>query len=592
MEEKRVLGKLLEDHLGSRGSAYVVESADSVQEAVDRIALKTTDLIVSDHDGADGIDGLELLEGIAESDVPVRTLLIASRKLEGHRSEALRLGCDTYVVKPYPVSELLELVYNMLQSPQGFSGRVIGLKLEDLIQMFCFRKDSTLIFVDQGDKKGRLYVHQGEIIHAECESLSGIDAAYEILGWKSGEFYSQVILNVPEKSIFEGWHRVLLEGMRQKDVIEYALTPSTSAAPIENDAAVESEAPAADAPTPEAPLQVMIVDDSRMIRRIVQELIQSDPALSVAGIATNGQEALAKIEELKPDLILLDWDMPVMKGSTTLMNIMIRSPCPVVILSGFVGGVGASPFDLLCLGAVDFLRKPQSKWRTDGRAADLIRRIKQAGAIKFERIRRVKIPSAGKAGNGNRTRTPSGFLSVFGSFTGGCADLIRIIPALPEDLPSAVIVIHDMQPDALSAFAEYLDARSAIEVRTVDSGTLLMDGVCYMHPATLPVEVVASDEGMTLQILTERPESGVFDTFLVSASKAAGKNVVAALLSGSGDKGVEGLKTVKQTEGITIVQDPQSSVDPRMAEAALREGVVDYKCSADALSKTFQNLLR
>ena len=136
----------------------------------------------------------------------------------------------------------------------------------------------------------------------------------------------------------------------------------------------------------------MIVDDSRFIRKIVQEILQADPGIMVAGYASNGQEALAKIDELKPDLILLDWDMPVMKGSTTLMHIMIRSPCPVVILSGFVGGVGANPFDLLCLGGVDFLRKPQNNWRMDGRADDLVHRIKEASQIKYERIRRVKIP--------------------------------------------------------------------------------------------------------------------------------------------------------------------------------------------------------
>ncbi len=208
----------------------------------------------------------------------------------------------------------------------------------------------------------------------------------------------------------------------------------------------------------------MIVDDSRFIRKIVYEILKADPSLAVAGYAANGQEALAKIDELKPDLILLDWDMPVMKGSTTLMHIMIRSPCPVVVLSGFVGGVGANPFDLLCLGGVDFLRKPQSNWRMDGRADDLVRRVKEACGIKFERIRRVKTPSPIKQEPPSQTtRAPAKFLSVFGSFIGGCSDLIRVIPLLPEDLGCAVVVVHDMQQEVIAAFVDYLDRRSRIQ---------------------------------------------------------------------------------------------------------------------------------
>ena len=175
----------------------------------------------------------------------------------------------------------------------------------------------------------------------------------------------------------------------------------------------------------------MIVDDSRFIRKIVQEIIESDSALSVVGYATNGQDALAKIEEIKPDLILLDWDMPVMKGSTALMHIMIKTPCPVIILSSFAGGVGVNPIDLLCLGGVDFLRKPQNNWRLDGRADDLVRRVKEASSIKFGRIRRVKVPPQVNRNHdsGNDSR-PAQFLTILASSVGGSADLIRLIPFL------------------------------------------------------------------------------------------------------------------------------------------------------------------
>jgi two-component system chemotaxis response regulator CheB len=376
-----------------------------------------------------------------------------------------------------------------------------------------------------------------------------------------------------------------MEGVRQKDEIRHALGPDVQAPGEVPAAAVPAELEA-------EPLRVMIVDDSRLIRKIVQEILEADPALRVVGYAANGREALSKIDELQPDLILLDWDMPVMMGGTTLMHIMIRSPCPVVILSGFVGGAGASSFDLLCLGAVDFLRKPQSKWRTDGRADDMVRRIKQAGGIRFERIRRIKIPVPLKgAGGGSLTEEKSSFLCVMAASTGGCTDLIRIIPGLPGDFPSAVVVLHDMQPEALGPFTEYLAARSRILVKPVEEGVPLLSGVCYIHPATVPLELVESGEGPVLKVPPEHPESLPVDHILVSASEIMGSDLLAVVLSGDAGMGMEGFRAVKKSEGITVALDPAAGVDPGMAEALLAAGLVDRTCSPDELAAAMKELV-
>jgi len=341
-------------------------------------------------------------------------------------------------------------------------------------------------------------------------------------------------------------------------------------------------------------MRILIVDDSYFIRKIVQGIIQSDQALQVAGYATNGQEALAQIEALKPDLILLDWDMPVMMGSTTLMHIMIRSPCPVVILSGFVGGQGASPFDMLCLGAVDFLRKPQSKWRTDGRADDMVRRIKRACAVRSDHVRRIKVPQWVKEVSSEQTDTgPPSFLTVFASSTGGCSDLIRLIPALPVDLPSAVIALHDMQAEAIDAFIEYLDRKSRVAVLPSRSGAPLKKGVCYIHPAMVPLELTVGEGRPCLKILSETTAGcSVPDDFLVSAAKIMKADLLAVLLSGAPDMGLEGLRAAKESGGITLAQDPAWSMDPRMAEVALQAGLIDRQCRADRLVEALSNLVR
>ena len=600
VENEKILGRSIREHFEEMGRQYLVLSARSTDEAMVMLTKYPVDLVLSVHEDNKSIDGLELLRSIRERDITVRVVLVADETLEHDRTPALALGCANFLVRPVSEKRLFELAHHMLLPHQGFVGRVVGMKLEDVIQMFCYRKDTTMITALNQESVGLIYVNEGGIVHAECDNMVGVDALFEILGWETGEFYSQVVFSVPDQTVFTDWQSLLMEGVRQKDEIRHALGP----VPFDVSEARPAEIPAASnhtpvsmekfapAPEPEPLKRIMIVDDSRFIRKIVYEILRADPSLTVAGYAANGQEALARIDELKPDLILLDWDMPVMKGSTTLMHIMIRSPCPVVVLSGFVGGVGANPFDLLCLGGVDFLRKPQSNWRMDGRADDLVRRVKEACGIKFERIRRVKTPSPVKQEPSTASQhSPATFLSVFGSFIGGCSDLIRVIPLLPETLKSAVVVIHDMQQEVIGAFVDYLDRRSRIPVVKLDPGASLSEGVCYIHPATVPVELVRQGTDIAVKFIPGMPGVHVLDHFLISTSKVMGKNQLAVLFSGGSGGGTEGLRAVKHVDGITMVQDPASSVDPRMAEAALREGIVDHTCSADILAETFHKLI-
>ncbi|AFM27438.1 chemotaxis protein CheB [Desulfomonile tiedjei] len=593
IEPEDTLLKIFQEYFSQLGGGYLIQQVHTVSAALDLVHQNSIEVAVLDHQGPGRLDCIEFLRVLRDHKCYTQVIVIADEQFKPLMLPVLSLGATNFLLKP-PDASLCELVFHMLQPQQGFIGRVVSMKLEDVIQMFCYRKESTLLWVFHERAKGMIYVHDGGIIHAECDSLSGVEAFYEILGWEGGEFLSQVALSVPERTLFMDWQSLLMEGMRQKDEIRHALGPISeipgSAAKGNNsrpgamESVQESTGPAK---------RVMIVDDSRFIRKIVQEILQSDPGVIVAGYATNGQEALAKIDELKPDLILLDWDMPVMKGSTTLMHIMIRSPCPVVILSGFVGGVGANPFDLLCLGGVDFLRKPQNNWRMDGRADDLVRRIKEASLIKFERIRRVKIPPAiQKEVSEEAKGNPSNFLTIVWASTGGSTDLIRTIPLLPEDLPTCLVVLHDMQQEAIGAFIDYLQRRSRIRVRPLVSGLSLLDGTCYIHPSTVPVELMKNGNQFVLKVVPELRGIPVLDHFMVSASKSLGGNLVSVMLSGGSDNGIEGLRAVKQVQGITVVQDPMSSMDPRMAEAVLQEGLADYSCPADSLVETLTNIIR
>lgn len=591
------LGSTVEKYFAQKEPEYQVLVVDSVDRAVQTMTHYAVGLVISNHEASGGINGLELLREVRDAAFPVRTLLVADPSLESDRNTALTLGCASYLIRPVPEDKLCDLLFNMLQPHQGFAGKVVGMRLEDIVQLFCYRRDSTLLTVFHNGANGTIYVHNGGIVHSQCGAVIGVDAFYEILEWENGEFLSQVIFDVPEQTIFLDWQSLLMEGIRQKDEIRHALSP-VGEGKTDNHVMPLSlrpePVPRIEAEAPEGPAKrIMIVDDSRFIRKIVQEIIESDSALSVAGYATNGQDALAKLEEIKPDLILLDWDMPIMKGSTALMHIMIRTPCPVVILSSFAGGVGANPIDLLCIGGVDFLRKPQNNWRLDGRADDLVRRVKEACSIKFDRIRRVRVPpQINRKPDSKYNSSPAKFLTILGSSIGGSADLIRLVPFLPADLPSAVIAVHDMQQEALPAFVDYLERRSRIEVQPLKLGSLLVRGVCYVHPAAVPVELVKAQNGVTIEKHTSLKDHMPLDHLLISASKVLKANLLAVLLSGGSEQGIDGFRAVRREGGITLAEDPSSSANPQMAEAAVRQETVDYVVPAEILAERIEKLIR
>lgn len=597
IEKEPLLAEAIREYLAAIGPQYTVFSAASVSLGMEIIRSEASDLVVSEHQGPGSVDGVELLAHIKSAEVPVKVVLFAEPELEEDRTRALSLGCTAYVIKPCHLSKLCEFIFNMLQPERGYSGRVVGMKLSDIIEMLCFRRESTRLTVLNGKGPATLYVHEGQIIHAECHGFTGVEAVYQILEMEEGHFVSEVVLSVPGRTVFMDWQSLLMEGFRQKDEIRHALSGEEGEA-IET---TQEKPRALSAPVPEpsetaAPefrLKVMVIDDSRFIRRIVQEIIQSDPQLVVAGYAADGREALAKLEEIKPDVVLLDWDMPVMMGTTTLMHIMIRTPCPVIILSGFAGGIGKSPFDLLGLGAVDFVRKPQASWRKGGKADDLLRRIRQAHGLRHDRIRRMKaLPAIRKREARPDSASVARHLTVIGSSVGSSGDLMRIVPMLPEVFPSTLMVMHDMQSEALTTFVEYLDARSLVPVRTVESGVPLLDGVCYVHSSTVPLELLAEGKIPSVVFSTETAQVDAFDQFVTSATKIFGAKVVAVLLSASEGQGLTALKAVKETGGVTVILDPEASVAPAMVEAAAAAGLADHVSSADNLAVLLDNLIR
>jgi two-component system chemotaxis response regulator CheB len=268
----------------------------------------------------------------------------------------------------------------MISKEEGFEGTLKNFRLTDLVQMCCMSSATTTIRVTQDSQQGTIIIKGGEIIHAVCDETVGEEAFFQIMSWKRGCFETLKVGSVPEKTIEKDWEFLLMEGACMGD--EQAMTDHRVGQ-------AEEKVPAA--PRQEN-VRVLIVDDSPLMCRVLQELLTADEEISVVGVAHDGEEALKKIDELKPTLITLDVNMPVMDGGTALKHIMIKNPCPIVVISRLGSKPPENILDFLRLGAVDFLSKPKKSEEMGHHHQQLIERIKQAAKVRISNFKRVKSP--------------------------------------------------------------------------------------------------------------------------------------------------------------------------------------------------------
>ena len=226
-------------------------------------------------------------------------------------------------------------------------------------------------------------------------------------------------------------------------------------------------------------IRVLIVDDSALMRRMIGDILRSDSRFVVAGTARDGEDALQKVERLKPDVVTLDIEMPVMDGLRALEEIMARCPRPVVMMSSRTQHGAAETLRSLELGAVDFVCKPSGAISTDiHRVSDmLLTKLSMAATAKLVPVPVRRNPPGTAAGV--RTRPagrPAERVVVVGSSTGGPRALDEIIPRLPGDLQACVLVAQHMPAGFTAAMAERLDTMSALEVREARDGEPIVEG--------------------------------------------------------------------------------------------------------------------
>lgn len=341
--------------------------------------------------------------------------------------------------------------------------------------------------------------------------------------------------------------------------------------------------------------KILIVDDSRMIRKGLSEIFEASNDFEIVGEAADGKEALAAIRRTQPDVVTLDVVMPGMDGLTTLKHIMIECPRPTVMLSSLTQDGCKTTFDALRYGAVDFISKP-SRIEDDKDMSlallseDIIKKVNAALNVNVGVASYIR-PLPESAEHEDMPDLSCKKLVGFGAAEGGYGALMKIIPCLIQAQAAYIAVLY-VDEDHLDAFIYYLNEHSRILVKRAKHGEALEAGVCYLSSGSDYLTVHESGEGYVFHI-NPAPFStrrGSIDRLFFSIAEVMESQAVGVILSGAGVDGVEGLQEISRVGGTTIVQDAETSLAKEMPQAAITKIKPEYIIS-DADVSTNLNML-
>ncbi|HSP15589.1 MAG TPA: chemotaxis response regulator protein-glutamate methylesterase [Thermoanaerobaculia bacterium] len=339
----------------------------------------------------------------------------------------------------------------------------------------------------------------------------------------------------------------------------------------------------------ERPTHVLVIDDSAVVRQTVTAVLQSQGDISVA-VAADPVIALDRIERRRPDVIILDLEMPRMDGLTFLRKLMNENPIPVIICSGHVEKGSASAFRALEDGAVDLIAKPQIGIQgfLYESAVLLIDAVRAAAAANPQRHRRPVARLSQRIG-------PAGpRLVAIGASTGGTEAIHTILAALPQHMCGIAVVQH-MPEMFTKMFARRLDDTCAMRVKEAEDGDRICEGLALIAPGNRHM-VIRNANGTLIADLVDGPlrsrHRPSVDVLFQSVAEAAGDAAVGVILTGMGRDGAEGLLSMRGAGAATIAQDAATSVVFGMAKEAIALGAAEEILPLDEIPKALMTRTR
>jgi two-component system chemotaxis response regulator CheB len=338
-------------------------------------------------------------------------------------------------------------------------------------------------------------------------------------------------------------------------------------------------------------IRVLLAEDSAVTREYLVHLVERDPALQVVGQARNGEEAVALAEELGPDVILMDIEMPRMDGYEATRRIMERVPTPIVMISAHSSKFDSKAFEALRVGALVLLNKPEGPGHPEAPAAAerLVATLKLMAEVKVvkrwpkrEPVRRV----APVRINARQIR-----VVAIGASAGGPPTVAEILAGLPAEFPCPVLLVQHIAQGFAAGLAEWLRRATALTVTLGELHTTARPGVVYVAPDDAQMGI-GSDGRITLtdDVVADgfRPSASYL---LRSVARAYGASAVGVLLTGMGRDGAAGLLELRNAGGVTIAQDKASSVVFGMPMEAIRLGAAEHVLPPSRISETIRTLV-
>jgi two-component system, chemotaxis family, protein-glutamate methylesterase/glutaminase len=341
-------------------------------------------------------------------------------------------------------------------------------------------------------------------------------------------------------------------------------------------------------------IKVLVVDDASFMLKAVSEILNSDSGMTVIGTAKNGLEGLEKIKHLRPDVITLDMDMPIMDGITAVRHIMIESPVPVVVLSSLYND-GSITFEALRLGVVDFVPKPSGAISRDIHTAGqkIIDRIKIAASVNIDNVRRVKLAKLDfKQDLSERYGFQHlDYILAMGTTLSGPNTFIRLLSNLSPKLPATAVIVMDLAPQILDSFVRKFDDHTHWKIEIARDKTKLEQGTCYLASDESSVSVVMNDSGEAMLKVGPKvvePLNLLFST----AAEVFTQNTIGLLLTGIGCDGAKGFAKIKEKNGVTIAQSTNTCVYPNLTQNAIEQGTVDIVAEETELAGVIEKMLK
>jgi two-component system chemotaxis response regulator CheB len=342
------------------------------------------------------------------------------------------------------------------------------------------------------------------------------------------------------------------------------------------------------------PVRVLVVDDSALMRKLIPQILETDNSIQVVGTAMDGNFGLKKIDELKPQVITLDLEMPGMGGLDMLKEIMRRHRIPVIVVSSHSTEGASVTLKALSLGAFDFVSKPHDvSSRMPEVAQELISKIKaaaQSRGIPIHSATEFPVPVPRPKGKPGEKRTPTKIVAI-GISTGGPQSLQYLLAQLPADFPGSIVVVQHMPEGFTEMFARRLDECCSLNVKEAQSGDLLLAGRVLICPGSRHMKLKRLPLG-DIAILSDDPRVNGHrpsaDVMFKSVAEEFGQRALGLLMTGMGEDGAHGLGLIKAAGGMTIAQGEHSCVVFGMPKAAIERGHAMRVVELEALASTLQ----